>query len=295
MTLRDRILTSLPAMSSSTGVDPAAFDTIGAGLRAARAIRLDDRAVRLVNHYNNEIQAEDLPDVIRSARLPWPRLWMESRNDEGRDVGALIEEVPGGWACEVHGEAERRDLPFYPALVRIVTDHADGSYRTEPTAAGRAYMVRSVRDSSQTEVLKEIMELQREQAFSHVRAAAVLSVLLQARGILEERETLALPRQARRRAEREGAQMAREPVSVLDLSKLGQAEHAFHVEGIEPAAEEPAEGGARRPRRTHWVRGHMFMARNRQLTYRRPHLRGAGEAEPVTMRVTASAEEDPSP
>lgn len=68
-------------------------------------------------------------------------------------------------------------------------------------------------------------------------------------------------------------------MSVIRLSKAGWAERVA-------SAAEHAPGGEKSSRAAHWVRGHMFLARNGKLTWRRSHVRGTGPTSARLHHVT---------
>lgn len=73
-------------------------------------------------------------------------------------------------------------------------------------------------------------------------------------------------------------QIPRYNPSLIRLSKIGWAERGSATRLI--------EGDENTSRAAHWVRGHIFLARNGKLTWRRSHIRGSGPAAGRVHRVT---------
>lgn len=78
-----------------------------------------------------------------------------------------------------------------------------------------------------------------------------------------------------------------ERVQRIDLTRIGERD-------LEARQNPVSSRGAGGSRRTHWVRGHLFLARNNVMTHRKAHIRGKGELEasPVEVTASTSAEDD---
>lgn len=119
--------------------------------------------------------------------------------------------------------------------------------------------------------------------------AGIFAELHNREGMLQAREENTVTRQQRRQAERRGETLPDRTVTRISLDELGRR----HLEAIrgERMGQEAGQG----TKRAHWVRGHMFLARNGVLTWRKPHIRGIGPVLPKERHIVAPAAEDEDP
>lgn len=296
MMFREKVTEALPGMGQEFRVPPMKVLEMRQEIGQARAIRLDEKARKLVDHYMDGLSQTAVEDILVSMQLPWPRMWMEFPAEDGRDSGILFIQDAKKLTCEFYEESIGDPLyAIYPPVVRIVMDRVAETYRVEATEVCRTMMVVMGADPESREELNALLEENRLQGITHVARAAVLSVLLQAREILEVEEGATVPRAVRRRAERAGDKLPPTPVSRINLGAIGRTEYAMCLEEGPRDSDMSGEAYEARRRRAHWVRGHMFIARNRQLTYRRPHIRGAGAVLDNVMAITAPEEDDLQP
>lgn len=115
---------------------------------------------------------------------------------------------------------------------------------------------------------------------------AALSQLLERTGSLSEEPPTRITPAQRRKLERRGAPVPITGTTKIRLGELGRR----HLAATTPTTEE----GKPAKRAAHWVRGHMFLARNGRLTYRRPHIRGVGEVR-ETVRLIELPSESKAP
>lgn len=76
-------------------------------------------------------------------------------------------------------------------------------------------------------------------------------------------------------------------VSRVDMARLGRLQQRAAVE--DTAERSQSDAASTGPQSTaHWVHGHLFLARNGKLVWRRPRVRGAGDAYRRLVVVKAS-------
>ncbi|MFG6080317.1 hypothetical protein ACEUZ9_000867 [Paracoccus litorisediminis] len=281
---RDKIL-DRAAKAASGGGDAKNHEL---SLKDARAVRLDAEALRLLRDYLDELPAGEKSRIINVARMPWPQTWIEYADEDGVDIGFMVTQDDGVIRCQTYDQVVLRGtLIPVPPLTTMVIDQRKESFETIASEA-----MRSLIHSPDTKI-QDLVLRSRVLNAENVMLAGALSLLLEARDVLDLEDELPLPRQARRQAEREGREVAKSRVSRIDLGAIGRAEYRARYE---PVNDTDGEATTRK-RRAHWVRGHLFLARNGSLTYRKPHMRGLGEAVNRPMHVTASTapEELPAP
>lgn len=106
---------------------------------------------------------------------------------------------------------------------------------------------------------------------------AVLCAVMSRPKILERDTARPLPKSEAKAANTAGRRPPRFAPSVIRLSRAGRTEHDAHHQG---------DRAAIAARSAHWVRGHFFLARNGQLTWRRSHVRGSGDPTERVKYVT---------
>ena len=188
MMFREKVTEALPGMGQEFRVPPMKVLEMRQEIGQARAIRLDEKARKLVDHYMDGLSQTAVEDILVSMQLPWPRMWMEFPAEDGRDSGILFIQDAKKLTCEFYEESIGDPLyAIYPPVVRIVMDRVAETYRVEATEVCRTMMVVMGADPESREELNALLEENRLQGITHVARAAVLSVLLQAREILEVR------------------------------------------------------------------------------------------------------------
>lgn len=106
---------------------------------------------------------------------------------------------------------------------------------------------------------------------------AVLCAALSRPKILDHEAPRALSKSAAKALTTANRRVPRFAPSIIRLSKVGRAERDANNAG---------KRAGHSVRSAHWVRGHMFLARNGRLTWRRAHLRGTGDPNERVNYVT---------
>lgn len=286
--LRDLALEELPHLSTTLGVGTAHIRLLMRSLCEARAVRLDGKALALVRRHVESVPEDAGIDMLSGLRLPWPRMWLEAEYEDGNGQGVLLEQegrtITCGWFA--FGKEGKATVVPPPLLFRV--DQDTMQVEKSLTPVGEA-LRRNLGDGH----FRELLANCQHEAMAMMAVTAVFTVLLEQRDLLRIPPAVPAPRALRRRMTREGVDLPVVSVSRIDLGVLGEADYQAHFEDLqEPEQCSEGEGSIRRARRSHWVRGHLFIARNRQLTYRRPHLRGTGVLLDSVTEVTCSTEPD---
>lgn len=239
-------------------------------LERAQRFRLSPDAEELLFRLLTEMRADGLEAVYHEVRLPFPVLLIERpTGPDGVTVLGLLTQGEGAVYTQrflVTGSG------LVPNLLVLRSAGLSGELLPSPTRELLRLLAPGEPDGA---ALEEEARLSR-----HLLGATVaLATLLNHRGMLERSEAPAHPRAERRRAERAGHPLPDTRVSVITLGEAGRGQ-------LEAMRE---ERGARRGgvRRAHWVRGHFMRNPSGGLSWRMPHIRGAGPLIGQERRVVS--------
>lgn len=286
--LRDVVLKELQADSVLTwNGDSSYTDHILPSLLASEAYLLDESACDYLEDLSSGLSVEDYYRALANTRMPFGTVWIEfvgmSLEDDGAELslekcsdGALITDTPDG--IRVFTATMLHDVKPWRVVYSgtEVTFHRDGEVSCSKTPISKLYdrLAAAKGISAQAMLNRDI-----DTALRIGGVFAVLCAALDRPRILDRKE----PRPPRKSEAKAHMQASREApaygMSVIRLSKAGWAERVA-------SAAEHAPGGEKSSRAAHWVRGHMFLARNGKLTWRRSHVRGTGPTSARLHHVT---------
>lgn len=236
-------------------------------LADAQTFRIEPAAMSMLFGLVTELRSEALDDVLAAVRFPFPSMLLECVTKDGNRRAALVVQTSSGIDAQVFAAAQEGVLP---SLLRgsIATG---GDFQTErlPTL--------DLVETLHGPVPQPEDEATHLQWF--IALAVGLSILLAHKGMLEVEERPAFSRAERRRSEREGRPLLDTRISIIRLGDAGRAQLGAmkaNADGDEPS---------RAPVRAHWVRGHFMRNAAGGLSWRMPHLRGAGPVVGQVRRV----------
>lgn len=228
-------------------------------LDEAHVFRIEREAMDMLFGLIRELSAEALDDVFGRVRLPFPVLLLECITEDGNRRAGLVSQEAGQIASQTFAMAREGCLPSL--LECVLAD--DGQVETLRTPT--LELLEMVHRSSSAQLDEEA---------SHnrwfIKLAVSLATLIQHKGMLEIEERAAYSRAERRRADREGRPLPATRISVIRLGDAGRAQRAAM------RGEAHGDDRARAPVRAHWVRGHFMRNPSGGLSWRMPHIRGAG-------------------
>jgi hypothetical protein len=114
------------------------------------------------------------------------------------------------------------------------------------------------------------LEQEKNLCFDFLAIAVGMSVLFEHKAMLEKEEVPAHPRAERRRAMKSGRELPNKSIIKVRLGELGKRQ----VQAIED--EDGSIEDDKATRRAHWVQGHFMRNRSGGISWRSPHIRGAG-------------------
>lgn len=281
--LRDLVLKELQQGKSllTWNNDPSFTHDTLATLLASEAYLLDRSAVEYLGDLAQGLTIEDYYRSIAHARMPFPSVWIEmvfadTEHDAG-DVsyGALIRETDDGISVftmfMIH--EQKPWMPIYSGtevlfcrdgqVICSRTPIANLHHRVGP-AAGHS--------------VEELLNGDVDKALRLGGIFALMCAVLDRPRILEREDPRPLRKTEAKMFERVSHKPPSYTLSVIRLSKAGRIER--------DTQQQSKMKGIGISRAAHWVRGHVFLARNGKLTWRRAHVRGEGLVEDRVHRVT---------
>lgn len=255
-----------------SGIDPALLERLSdhrreqlALLAAAHHFRIDEEAEDMLFRLIHELGEAAAEDAFHRVRMPFPVMFLERgiRTDDGSVRAALI--TQGERRLRVQSFATLPGSALPSLLVSEVTE-----MQMELLSTPTLQLIEMIGGNSGAwEALHDEEQIN---AF-FVKLAVSLATLLAHKGMLEVEDMPVVPRAERRRAEREGRPVPSARVSMIRLGEAGRGQ--LRAMRADPARETDDAAA----RRAHWVRGHFMRTKSGDLTWRMPHIRGAG---PVT-------------
>ena len=237
---------------------------------------LDDHALQLTE--------EEFYLAIAKMQLPFPTLWLEldmkapkgypdgrggaiaDFTDEGlRVFTAKLIKLPEDGSLTVlyagsevlfkrDGGVQLTDTPvsyFQDAL----SEQRKGRYRTEVT----------LRDPIPLDTVQEREQEALRDALHCVAKLLSISALQNRAEVLDVPAPQRLSKSATKKFQQAGTKCPERELTIVRLGRAGRMQAAA-----------VNEQNLLKKRQAHWVRGHLFLARNGKLTWRRPHIRGEG-------------------
>jgi hypothetical protein len=240
-------------------------------LSQAEIFQIDDEAEEMLARLMNEMSSDGLEDTFQHVKLPFPAMIIEksARFDGFKGVGLLTQIDT---AIEAQFHAVNND-GLMPSLTIISTDSFPFKVIPTPTA-DLSSIIPSINN------LSEGMVQDRTNAITFLSMGVGIATLLKYKGMLEVEEAPAYPRAERRRAEKSGRPLPDTRVSKISLGEAGKGQLAAMKRDQK---QDPAVEGKRR---AHWVRGHWMRTAAGGLSFRTPHIRGAGPVIHQERRVT---------
>lgn len=282
--LRDLVLKELQHdRSLLVWADDRSFaDSILSPLLVSEAYILDDMARDYLSDIAGKLTHEDYYQSIAHMRMPFSTVWIETdipeEDESGTYVlthGALVEATDEG--IRVMSVFTTPDIkPWTPVYSGAqITFHRDGTVSPERTPIATLYKRMGERKgyTPEGQLNGDI-----DRCLRIAGLFSVMCAVLERQDILQREEPQALRKSQVKALKQASREVPRFGTSVIRLSRIGRRERDQMVE-----QRTAGKGGARS---AHWVRGHLFLARNGKLTWRRAHVRGDGAARPHVNRVT---------
>lgn len=300
--LRDTLLADL-ALPNNTLIwngDDSFAQSVEERMLEAKPFHMDKSASKFLLDSAAQLSAEDFYHSIAKVRLPFKELWLEidASTPDGKHhgrLGAVIDYVEDGlrvFGAQLFKFPRNKSLSVIYSGTEVVFA-ADGTVSLSDTPY--AYFQDAVTESDKERLTRE--KLRRDAPFdaetirdreqndlqTATKCVAMAMSLAGLHGrpeLVEICEPTAPSKKVLKSFEHRGA---KPPKFSLSTIKLGKAAAGQLKASLETADDADTVGGKRT---AHWVRGHLFLARNGKLTWRKAHVRGVGKPIQTARKVT---------
>lgn len=279
--LRDAVMKHMPKLSEEMQIGGGLSDLLVDIIADAKAVRMDEKAMALIDSYLDDLSQDGYVDMLQNARIAWPSLWIELKIDDGSTAGALITQDERGTKSIAFFIEDMDQATRIPPLALVTLDqNRPGSVILQKTPFLDAYAM-----MEGDEAAKSMLNEAERQSLRLASIATVFSIML-AHGVMAESSKVQpISKLKRESFARQGVKPPKTRVQKIDLTDLGRRD--LDARKAPSSSSDVTKG----KRRAHWVRGHIFLARNGKMTYRKPHIRGGGELKVGMTHVTASKED----
>ncbi|WP_171209550.1 MULTISPECIES: hypothetical protein [unclassified Ruegeria] len=240
-------------------------------LSVAQVYQIDEQAEVMLRNLSMQMQIDGLDSMYSSVRLPFPAMLLTiPETQTGFWPAALITQDEDALYTQVFFSNDEGSLPN---LLIFESRGTSVDVRHSPSLKlARAYGDDITDDAA--------MEQEKSLCFMFLSIAVGMSVLFDHNAMLEKDEVPAYPRAERRRHQKSGRPLPNRRIIKVKLGELGKRQLQATQEIDDHGDEE------RQTRRAHWVRGHMMRNRAGGLSWRNPHVRGAGPIIEQERRVS---------
>jgi hypothetical protein len=273
----DSLLTSVFGKSRSE-ISPELLDSLLQyredqihNLLQAQTFQIDDEAEAMLAQLMNEMSSEGLEDTFQHVKLPFPVMIIEKRApvDGFQGVG-LLTQIDTVIEAQFHAV---NNGGIMPSLTVVSTASFPFKVLLTPTADLSSIV------PGRNELSDGILQ-DRTNAVTFLSMGVGIATLLKYKGMLKVENGLEYPRAERRRAEKSGHPLPDTRVSKISLGEAGKGQLAAM------RRDESQDPTIQSKRRAHWVRGHWMRTAAGGLSFRIPHIRGAGPLIQQERRVT---------
>ena len=230
-------------------------------LDVAQVYQIDERAELMLRTLSVQMQQDGLDSMFSSVQLPFPAMLLTvPEPEEGTWPAALITQDEGTLYTQVF-HANKDGL--LPNLLIFKSQGASVEILHSPTLA----LARALEDGVTEE---DAIKQEKTMCFDFLSIAVGMSILFEHEAILEKEEVSAYPRAERRRAQKSGRTLPNKSIIKVKLGELGGRQ-------VQASVESASSDEENKPlRRAHWVQGHFMRNRAGGISWRNPHVRGAG-------------------
>ncbi|MFN3171239.1 MAG: hypothetical protein ACE37E_11160 [Hyphomicrobiales bacterium] len=227
----------------------------------AQIYQIDERAELMLRDLSTQMQSDGLDSMFSNVRLPFPAMLLTvPKPKAGEWPAALITQDGGTLFTQIYFA---NDSGLFPNFLIFKSQGASVDILHSPTLALAQAIGDGVTEQAAIKQEKSI-------CFGFLAMAVGMSILFEHKAMLEKEEVSAFPRAERRRAQKSGRPLPNRSIIKVKLGELGK--HQLEAtSGKSQSNEEVAP-----KRRAHWVQGHFMRNRSGGISWRNPHIRGAG-------------------
>lgn len=230
-------------------------------LNVAQVFQIDERAELMLRRLSAQMQRDGLNSMFSNVRLPFPAMLLTIPEPKtGEWPTALITQDDDTLYTQIY-LANNRGL--FPNLLVFASRGASVDVLHSPTFN----LSQAIGDGvTEDAALKQEKSL----CFDFLAIAVGMSILFEHKAMLEREEASIYPRAERRRAQKSGRTLPNRSIIKVKLGELGKRQ----LEAT--SGESKVNEDAISKRRAHWVQGHFMRNRAGGISWRNPHIRGAG-------------------
>lgn len=227
----------------------------------AQVYQIDEHAEVMLRNLSAQMQRDGLDCMFSNVRLPFPAMLLTvPEPNVGEWPAALITQDDDTLYTQIY-LANKGGL--FPNLLIFKSKGASVEILHSPTFALSQAIGEHVTEDAAIKQEKSL-------CFEFLAIAVGMSILFEHKAMLEKEEVAIYPRAERRRAQKSGRTLPNKSIIKVKLGELGK----HQLEATSGESKENEEVTFKR--RAHWVQGHFMRNRAGGISWRNPHIRGAG-------------------
>jgi hypothetical protein len=230
-------------------------------LNAAQVYLLDAPAQLMLLELSAKMKQDGLESMYSHVQLPFPAMLLTvPAPSEGKWPLALVTQHEDSLYTQVFHDDKDAFLPNFLIF-------KSQGRKVEALHTPTFKIAKAIGDNITEE---QVADIEKPSCFSFLSIVVGMSVLLQHKAMLETEEVPAYPRAERRRAQKAGRPLPNMRVLKVRLGDLGMRQ----LQAMQDEAQ--GDHAENTKRRAHWVQGHFMRNRAGGISWRNPHVRGAG-------------------
>lgn len=227
----------------------------------AQVYQIDERAELMLRNLSAQMQRDGLDSMFSNVRLPFPAMLLTVPEPKvGEWPAALITQDNNTLYTQIYLSNKHG---LFPNLLIFRSHGASVDILHSPTFSLSQEIGVDVTEDAAVKQEKSL-------CFDFLAIAVGMSILFEYNAMLEKEEVSAYPRAERRRAQKSGRTLPNKSIIKVKLGELGKRQ----LEATSDQSQVDEE--ATYKRRAHWVQGHFLRNRAGGISWRNPHIRGAG-------------------
>ncbi len=230
-------------------------------LDIAQFYQIEESAQIMLNDLSAQMHEDGLNSMFSNVRLPFPAMLLTVPEPKvGEWPAALITQDGNVLYSQIY-LANNHGL--FPNLLIFKSQGSSIEILHTPTFALSQAIGENVTE-------EDAIKQEKSLCFGFLAMAVGMSILFEHKAMLEKKEVPAYPRAERRRAQKSGRTLPNKSVIKVELGELGR--HQLEATSDKRRVNDEISS----KRRAHLVQGHFMRNRSGGISWRNPHIRGAG-------------------
>lgn len=241
----------------------------------AQFYQIDERAEIMLRNLSAQMQKDGLDSMFGNVRLPFPAMFLTVPKPKvGGWPAALITQDDDVLYSQIYLSNNKG---LFPNLLIFKSQGTSVDVIHSPSFALSQAIGEKVTE-------EEAIKQEKSLCFDFLAIAVGMSVLFEHKAMLEKEDVPAYPRAERRRAQKSGRALPNKTIIKVKLGELGR----HQLEATSGRHETNEEISPKR--RAHWVQGHFMRNRSGGISWRNPHIRGAGPLLEQERHISSNEE-----